>query len=51
MKIWLDTHTGAYGTDPENLVIFDATDDELEILDGGSDSDIIELGARKLRGA
>lgn len=44
MMIYIDTDSGTWGVAENNLVIFYASNDELEWLDNGqTDSDIIEL--------
>jgi hypothetical protein len=45
MLIYIDTDSGSWGVAESNLVIFDASGDELEFLNGDlSDSEIIAYG-------
>jgi hypothetical protein len=42
MLIYVDTNSGTYGAAENNLVIFDATEGDLEwLMEGHSDSEIV----------
>jgi len=46
-RIWIDTDTGTWGIDDGNLVIVEATGEIItELMEGMSDSEVIEIGKR-----
>lgn len=44
MLIYIDTETGSWGTAEKELVVFDAEDEECEMLMGMSDSEVCRWG-------
>lgn len=46
-KIWIDPFTGSWGAGA--AVNYDVSDDELEALDGMSDSEICDFAVRLLK--